>query len=142
MRLRSSAGRPQYDEEDAVILTIDAKLSRLGSEIRLILPPDANAPRTKRLDEALVKAVARARGWYEKLLAGEVDSLATIAKQLRVHPRYVGRIFRCAFLAPSIVEAILEGRQPPQLTVERLRLGVPVLWTDQHKRIGALSIRA
>jgi DNA invertase Pin-like site-specific DNA recombinase len=140
MRPRSQADRPQSDEEDAVILTIDAKLSRLGSEIRLILPPEVIAERTKRLDEALIKAIARARSWYEKLLAGDVDSLATIAKQLRVHPRYVGRIFRCAFLAPSIVEAILEGRQPPQLTVEKLRLGAPVLWTDQHKRIGPLSI--
>ena len=42
--------------------------------------------------------------------------------------RYVSRIFRCAF-----VEAILEGRQPPGLIVEKLRLGVPFLWTEQRK---------
>jgi hypothetical protein len=134
-RPQSSADRVRSDDDDTVILTIDAKLSRLGSEVRLILPPEVNVERTKCVDKALIKAIARARSWYEKLLAGEVDSLATIAQQLRVHPRYVGRIFRCAFLAPSIVEAILEGRQPPQLTVEKLRFGVPVLWTDQHKRI-------
>lgn len=66
-------------------------------------------------------------------MSGEVDSLRAIAEELRVTERYVSRIFRCAFLAPDIVEAILEGRQPPRLTVEKLRLNAPLLWTEQRK---------
>ena len=81
----------------------------------------------------MIKAVARGYAWYERLVSGEVDSLRAIAEELRVTERYVSRIFRCAFLAPDIVEAILEGRQPPQLTVEKLRLGAPLLWTEQRK---------
>jgi hypothetical protein len=42
----------------------------------------------------------------------------------------------CAFLAPDIVEAILEGRQPPQLTVEKLRFGASLLWAEQRKQFG------
>ncbi len=84
-------------------------------------------------DESLIKAVARGYVWYERLVSGEVDSLRAIAEELCVTERYVSRIFRCAFLAPDIVEAIFEGRQLPHLTVEKLRLGVRLLWTEQHK---------
>jgi len=53
-----------------------------------------------------------------------------------VDERYVSRILSCAFLAPDIVEAILEGRQPPQLTVEKLRFGAPLLWAEQREQFG------
>ena len=46
--------------------------------------------------------------------------IRAIAEELCVTERYVSRIFRCAFLAPDIVEAIFEGRQLPHLTVEKL----------------------
>jgi hypothetical protein len=87
----------------------------------------------------LIKAVACGYAWYERLVSGEVTSLRAVAKELRVNERYVSRISRCAFLAPDIVEAILEGRQPPQLTVEKLRLGAPLLWAEQRASFGFSS---
>ncbi len=123
-------------EEDCIQLRIDAKVRRCGSEIRLVIPPgDENAPPAQ-IDDALVKAIARGHVWCERLISGEADSLQSIAKELSVHQRYIGRILRTAFLAPDIVDAILEGRQPPLLTVEKLRLGVPALWTEQRKFYG------
>jgi len=50
--------------------------------------------------------------------------------------RYVIRSFRFAFLAPDITEAILEGRQPPSLTVERLRDPIPYDWDEQRRLLG------
>ncbi len=126
----------QRNDEDLLHLRIDVRLRRCGSEIRLVIPPDSCGERQSRIDEPLLKAVARGHVWHEKLVSGEIDSLRVIAKKLGVHERYVGRIFRSAFLAPDIVEAILEGRQPPQLTVEKLRLGVPLLWAEQRKAYG------
>ena len=82
----------------------------------------------------MLKAVACGHVWYEKLISGEVDSIRAIATELGVHQRYVGRILRTAFLAPDIVDAILEGRQPPLFTVEKLRRGVPALWVLVHLR--------
>ena len=87
----------------------------------------------------LIKAIARSYVWYERLVSGEVDSLRVIAKALRVNERYVGRVLRFSFLAPDIVAAILEGRQPPQLTVEKLRFGPPLLWAEQRKSFGFRS---
>jgi hypothetical protein len=128
-----------HDEEDRLHLRIEARLLRTGSEIRLVVAPDAADKRPARRDESLIKAVARGYVWYERLVSGEVTSLRAIAKELRVNERYVSRIFRCAFLAPDIVEAILEGRQPPQLTVEKLRLGAPLLWAEQRASFGFSS---
>jgi site-specific DNA recombinase len=51
-------------------------------------------------------------------------------------PRYVRRILRCAFLAPDLVEAILQGRQPPELTLARLCHTLPFDWSEQRKEFG------
>jgi hypothetical protein len=139
-RRRHEQGRRRARwEEDLLHLRIEARLQRSGSEIRLVVAPGVADERPARRDESLIKAVARGYAWYERLVSGEVDSLRAIAGELRVTERYVSRIFRCAFLAPDIVEAILEGRQPPQLTVEKLRLGAPLLWTEQRKSFGFRS---
>lgn len=84
----------------------------------------------------MLKAIARARSWYERLTSGEVDSLRTIARESGLGGRYVQRIFQCAFLAPDIVEAILNGRQPPELTLERFRHPLPIAWAEQRRVLG------
>ena len=84
----------------------------------------------------LIKAVARAHGWYERLLSGEAPSLRAIAREHGVTPRYVGRLLRCAFLAPEIVDAILQGQQPPQLTLARLCKNLPLEWARQPEALG------
>jgi site-specific DNA recombinase len=129
----------ERDEEDLLHLRIETTLQRSGSEIRLVVAPGVADERPARRDEPLIKAVARGYAWYERLVSGEVVSLRAIAQGLRVTERYVSRIFRCAFLAPDIVEAILEGRQPPNLTVEKLRLGAAFLWTEQRNSFGFRS---
>jgi site-specific DNA recombinase len=53
--------------------------------------------------------------------------------------RYVRRLTRLAFLAPEIVEAIVAGNQPPELTAEALaeRIDLPLLWTAQEQALGS-----
>jgi site-specific DNA recombinase len=85
---------------------------------------------------SLLKAVARGRQWYEQILAGEVSSQRAIAQRLGVSERYVGRILECAFLAPDIVEAILEGQQPPNLTFDKLTRNLKVNWVEQREQLG------
>jgi site-specific DNA recombinase len=48
---------------------------------------------------------------------------------------YVGRLIRLAFLAPCMVEAILEGTQPVDLTAARLtgRISLPLDWSQQRR---------
>jgi hypothetical protein len=106
--------------------------------MRLVL---GGGPDTK-VDPAILKAVARANQWLTELLSGNSSSLVEIGKPEGVWKRYVRRIIRLAFLAPSIVEEIACGHQPPELTAQALstRCGdLPLSWQAQRELLGFAS---
>ena len=72
------------------------------------------------------------------MLSGRVESVAAIAKREGVLPNYVRRLTRLAFLSPRIVEAIVAGYQPPELTAKALteRIELPLLWSEQEQAVG------
>ena len=112
------------------------RMKRRGVETRIIIAAGDDLPR--KVDPALLKAVARSRGWFEELASGSVRSLAEIARRESIAVRYVERLSRLAFTAPSIVEAICRGRQPTELNAETLlnRIDLPLEWPAQLKAIG------
>lgn len=93
---------------------------------------------TDPIDRPLTKAVARAHRWFNDVLAGRAKSFAAIAQAEGMSDRYVGRLLPLAFLAPDIVESILAGNQPVDLTAEVLlrRTDLPLAWTDQKALLG------
>jgi site-specific DNA recombinase len=125
---------------DVIRLAINTQLKRFGGEMRLVLPPDVGE-RTAQPASSLVKAVVRAQTWRRWILAGEVSGRRSIAKRAGLDERYLGRVLECAFLAPDIVEAILDGRQPPELTFAKLTGGLPLNWIEQRTQLGFPSIR-
>ena len=82
-----------------------------------------------------MKTIARAHRWFDQLVSGEVKSLTAIATREGLNYRFVGKIIKLAFLAPEIVEAVAEGRQPPELSTELLtkRILLPLDWDDQKR---------
>jgi site-specific DNA recombinase len=127
----------QLHEQDLIRLNIEAKLARRGLEVRLMVPP---GPDTEALAgppaPSLVKAVARAYGWHERILQGAAFDQRSLAEHSGLSRRYVGRVLEGAFLAPDIVEAILQGRQPPGLTFEKLGRPLPLSWVEQREQLG------
>jgi site-specific DNA recombinase len=111
-------------------------IRRRGVEMRLVI--EGNRAHAPRADSALLKAIARAHQWSEDLLLGRAQSVAEIAEREGVADRYVRRVMRLAFLAPKIVEAMVAGNQPPELTAEALaeRIDLPLLWTAQERAVG------
>ena len=101
----------------------------------IIVPGDGGKPPT-RLDRSLVLAVARGRAWVKALRQGEDADTAEIASKYDLGEAYVRRILRLAFLAPDIVEAIAEGRQPRALTLQRLLGPMPFAWAEQRRLFG------
>ena len=65
-------------------------------------------------------------------------SLQELAKRHGISRRYIRRLVGLAFLSPELVEAILQGRQPVELTATRLtELDLPLDWTEQHKLLAS-----
>jgi hypothetical protein len=125
--------------QDVFTITIDARVKRCGWEMRLVVPAGSGTQMPTRPALPLIRAVARVHRWPEKIAAGEFQSRHSIAQFAKVDQRYAGRILQFAFLAPDIVEAILEGHQPAYLTVQKLLRGMPLNWAEQRKRLGFLS---
>jgi hypothetical protein len=103
---------------------------------KLVVTPDGApwAPRP-RVDNAMVKAIARAFRWRKMLDTGVYATLDDLAKAKGVAPSYVSRVLRLTLLAPEIVEAILDGRQPAELQLDDLLKGFPLAWDGQCKSL-------
>ncbi len=121
---------------DSISLKIDAHLSRCGREVRLVLPAGPAVETPAHPLASLIKAVVRAHNWHERILRGELTGTRSIAKATGLAERYVSRILQNAFLAPDIVESILHGRQPVNLTLEKLRPRDPLDWEAQRRWLG------
>ena len=103
---------------------------------------DGVAPVTTRADPALVKALARAFRYQRMLDQGRYATISEMAEAERIERGYLGSLLRLTLLAPAIVEAILDGRQPDGLTFAVLAAGVPVGWDSQRETFGASGHRA
>jgi ParB-like chromosome segregation protein Spo0J len=80
----------------------------------------------------MVKPIARALRWREMLENGTHATIAEIGAAEKINESYVGRVLRLTLLAPDIVEAILNGRQPTELKLEDLLKRFPVGWREQR----------
>ena len=121
---------------DELTLHIPVRLKLCSGEMRLVIPPEQARDLRPRPNATLIKALTRAHRWKERLFSGGAPSTSAIAKEEGVTERYVSRIIRLAFLAPDIVEAILDGYQPVDLELERLMKGIPVSWDEQRRVFG------
>ena len=121
---------------DALTLRVPARLKLCSGEMRLVIPLGQQQELQPRPNATLIKALTRAYKWKERLFTGAAPSTSAIAKEEGVTERYVSRIMRLAFLAPDIVEAILDGYQSTDLELERLMKGIPISWNEQRRALG------
>ena len=128
----------QSSTEDAtnlLILKTDARLKRCGGEVRFQLAPDSNHAKAHPTP-SLIRAVARAHDWVDRILRGESTNQRALAEATGLDERYVSRILPLAFLAPDLTEAILEGKHATHLSLEVFRGDVPIDWNEQRAQFG------
>jgi len=90
---------------------------------------------SRRADPAMVKALARAFRWKRMLDQGRYGSITEIAVGEKIDRGFVGTLLRLTLLAPDIVEAILDGRQPADLGLPALLKPFPLEWGRQRAEI-------
>jgi site-specific DNA recombinase len=129
-----SSSASEASSDSSVELPAAVAFKRCGAETKLVLPGLTQQGHSSRCDPALIKALVRGRAWFEELATGRARSLQVLAKRDGISRRYIRRLISLAFLSPQLVEAILQGRQPVELTTTRLtEFDLPLDWTEQHK---------
>lgn len=115
---------------------VPLKLRKRGGR-KLVLTPEGETwpPPRPRVDTTMVKALARAHRWKRLLETGQYATISELAKAEKINQSYLCRVLRLTLLAPDIVEAILDGRQPPDLQLDQLLRPLPVEWDEQRGSI-------
>jgi DNA invertase Pin-like site-specific DNA recombinase len=122
------------EKDDLVHLEAPIELRRRGVEGKLVLSSSpVGAP-----DEKLIALLTRSCRWVDQLATGDVRAVGEIAARDHLDVGDVSRFLPLAFLAPDIVDAIVTGRHPTELTAEALRKACPIpySWQDQRRRLG------
>ena len=123
------------DMREVISLTVPVAFKRSGLELRLLVPGNVTATRA---DHSLVRLVARAHQILGRLSGDPELTVADVAREDGLNKSYVSRLVRLAFLAPDIITAILEGRQPVTLTANKLMADtrLPIDWVEQRRALG------
>jgi hypothetical protein len=123
---------------DKKTLTVSIPVSfrnhRAGKQI--VTPDGSEWSPSPRIDSGLIQALVRAHRWREMLETGQHGTAADLAKAEKVNDSYLSRMLRLTLLAPDIVEAILDGRQPRALELGALMRLLPFDWDQQRAALG------
>jgi hypothetical protein len=107
-----------HEKQQIISIEVPFRHIPIGQTLRLVVNENQPAPESSKL--AMLKAIARARLWYEQLVSGEADSLQDLSRLHNVSIQYVKHIFRLAFLSPAFIESILDDKAGPKLTLNQL----------------------
>ena len=122
-------------EVETLTIRIPMRLQRRGGRKLIMAPEGVAMPTPKpRRDETLIKALVRAHRWRRKIESGQAKSITDLAERERVTIAYVCRLLPLTCLAPEIVEAVLDGRQPKGLRLAEVLGNGPLEWEDQRER--------
>jgi hypothetical protein len=129
-----------HREGDQLMVFIPMTLKTRGGRKEIILPdglapPDSPAHKSL-TQESLVIAIARAYRWKALLESRQFSSITQLAQAVKLEKSYVGRLLNLTLLAPDIIQAIMEGREPSGLSLEKLTKHVPLEWGEQRAVLG------
>jgi site-specific DNA recombinase len=135
--LDAAATSQSVNDDETEILSVPVRLRRAGREIRMVI--DGTDPfAASKPDARLIRLLIRACRFNAALAQGEGIHFAALAQREGVGRSYFTRLVRLSYLAPDITQAILDGRQPRDLTAEKLleHSRLPLAWHDQRIALG------
>ncbi|MEQ9488033.1 MAG: recombinase family protein [Alphaproteobacteria bacterium] len=137
--LASQVGLSEFEMNEHCIVR-PIKVRSQSNERKLILVDDQTS--TDEADPALCRLIANTHRWMRELTANNDTTVETIAEREGMKTGDVCRLLPLAFLAPDVIESILDGRQPIELTSRTLRRArpIPENWADQRRFLGFPSI--
>ena len=124
---------------ETVTIHVPFRVVKRGGRKEMQLPHSVRPDR--KADNTLVKALARAFRWKRMLESGEFSSISELAEKEGIAFTYMARLMRLSLLSPTIVDAIMDGRQPARITLADLMGSFSPDWQEQHALWTADSAR-
>ena len=111
--------------------------ARAGKTV-IVLPDGSRgvARRGATIDNSMVKLIVRGFRWQRMLYEGKFTSIEDLSAAEKINPSYVSRVLRLSYLSPKIVEAILDGNGPAELSMKHLMKPFPMDWQKQTVHFG------
>ncbi|MGE0108186.1 MAG: hypothetical protein AB7S81_00240 [Bdellovibrionales bacterium] len=128
-------------KEETIVVRLPLRPNRRSGRKYLIAPDGATVPMVEKTPQqnTMQRALVRAFMWRREIEEGKYNGIRDFARNKGVHEDYVSRQIGLTLLAPSIIEDILENRQPGYLTLQRLYRLFPLMWDEQEKRLVSQS---
>ena len=126
----------EHAEVETLTIRIPMRLQRRGGRKLIMTPEGATSSPKPRRDETLIRALVRAHRWRRRIESGQAQSVTDLAEQEGVTDAYVCRLLPLTCVAPDIVEAILDGRQPKGVRLAEMLGNGPLAWEEQRASWG------
>lgn len=130
----------EYQSQGSAVTFVPLTIKRRHTRKLLIAPPGQEDAKVRSsFDLPMIRTIGKAFYWQKLLDSGEVANATDLARQLKLEPGWVAEVLRLTRLAPDIVQAILDGRQPRHLNLYAIRgrqADVPVDWDEQRRLLG------
>ena len=140
VRIEIGAEARSYVSEGQRVTLVPLTIKRRQNRKLLIPPtPESAAATAGGLDAPMIKTLGKAFYWKRLLEEGRYPTTTDLARALKLEPGWVAEVLRLTLLAPDIVEAILDGRQPRHLNLHTLRGRQDLLprdWGEQRRLLG------
>jgi hypothetical protein len=117
-----------------MIVSIPISMRRTGGRRKVVTPANVTpwSPPPARVDNTVVKALARAHRWRGMLESNLFATVRDLSKAEKINEAYVCRVLRLTLLSPKITEAALSGRLPDNVDLAKLLKPFPLEWSQQE----------
>ncbi len=113
---------------------IEHQIKKVSSRKRVIIP---YTNRATRCTQDLIKAIMRSLKWREALECNAFSSINDFAAQEKMDKAYFYRFLNLSFLSPTIIEKIIEGDLPEEVSIHKMfKIAREPLWHKQHELLG------
>ncbi|MEM7617130.1 MAG: hypothetical protein AAF195_01975 [Pseudomonadota bacterium] len=127
----------QQIDDETISIFIPVQIKKRGGAAMIILPKNTTKNNTTNYDDKLTNAFAKAYKWQQILKNDKNMTIAHLADKENVAPSYCSKILRLNYVAPDIISAILNGKQPRSLKLQDFMIKpIPHLWQEQKEMFG------
>ena len=142
VRIEVGADARSYVSDGQRVTLVPLTIKRRQNRKLLIPPTPDAAAATGGFDVPMIKTLGKAFYWKRLIDEGVYPTTADLARALKVETGWAAEVLRMTMLAPDIVEAIFEGRQPRHLNLHTLRGRQDLLprdWDEQRRLLGFID---